>query len=260
MRTPTIRPHSQGAFPPRSFGSRWRDQTTSRRAGRRAADRGRSHDGGAGCRTSRPESPALFGGLGGCLASPVIPRRALRADPDIAHGPLVSSATRRDRHDLAQATARVRRCACPGSAGAGIRHDDRASPETADDASSSGLSIAERGLRRIGDAVRAVARNAMLRESAIEDATLLAERELEVHRVMGVVTARDGQSVLAWLTSRCQVRPRWFREPQRTVPSLFDWSAQSGPARLGARGPAGAPAPRRIRVSLLLHDPERRHE
>jgi hypothetical protein len=80
---------------------------------------------------------------------------------------------------------------------------------------------ADRDRWRIAEAVRGIARDAGLRADALEDAIVRAERELEVHGD-GAVTARDGQSVLAWLASKRETRPIWFQEPRRTVPSLFD--------------------------------------
>lgn len=72
--------------------------------------------------------------------------------------------------------------------------------------------------RTIHDAVRTAASKAKLRNEAVEDALLYAERTFEVDETTGHVIARDGVGVtpgidpVTWLTEMTSKRPHWFQE------------------------------------------------
>lgn len=72
-------------------------------------------------------------------------------------------------------------------------------------------------LRTIHDQVRKAATNAKLRDTAIEDVLIIAERVLEVDEA-GNVVARDGVGVTpgitpdVWLTEQQEKRPHWWPE------------------------------------------------
>jgi hypothetical protein len=72
--------------------------------------------------------------------------------------------------------------------------------------------------RTIHDAVRTAAQKAKVRDTAVEDALLYAERTFEVDESTGQVIAKDGVGVtpgidpVTWLTEMTNKRPHWFAE------------------------------------------------
>lgn len=72
--------------------------------------------------------------------------------------------------------------------------------------------------RTIHDAVRQAATKAKVRDTAVEDALLYAERTFEVDETTGHVIAKDGVGVtpgidpVTWLSEMVNKRPHWFLE------------------------------------------------